>query len=229
MVPAREPDTEILLDTPPGLVRATVHVEHDRPTAVTIRNVPSFLHLRDQAVDVPGYGQLVLDIAYGGNWFGILSQDQLKIPVEKANLRALLTAADQVRSALQGAGIVGFDPISGASQPVDHIEIYAHREVAEGVGARTLTLCPGMAYDRSPCGTGTSAKLAVLHARGRLAVGQRFFNQSIVGTEFVGTVLEETEVDGRPAVVPQVKGSAYITGFQQFVFDPDDPLVYGFR
>ena len=90
-----------------------------------------------------------------------------------------------------------------------------------------MTLCPGTAYDRSPCGTGTSAKLAVMHARGKLATGEEFHNQSITGTEFVGTEIGETTVDGRPAVIPQVRGSAYITGFQQFVFDRDDPLAYG--
>ena len=229
MVEVQEPETRIVFDTPPGRVEAVVHIEEGRPVAVTIQNVPAFLHLRDQKIEVPGLGAFVLDVAYGGNWFGILSQEQVGIPVVMENLRELLSIADRVRDAIRDSGIEGFDPQNGAPEPIDHIEVYAPRSVDTGVGARTLTLCPGTAYDRSPCGTGTSAKLAVLHARGKLSVGEPFFNQSIVGTEFVGTVVDETEVGGRPAVVPQVRGSAYITGFQQFVFDPDDPLVHGFK
>lgn len=229
MVQAKEPTTRIVLDTPPGLVEAHVHVENGKPTAVTMRNVASFLHEKDLRVNVPGHGDVTLDIAYGGNWFGILSHDQVDIPLDMYNLQPLLQFADRVRTAVAVAGVNGFDPPTGTPQPVDHIEIFKPREVDDGIGAQTLTLCPGMEYDRSPCGTGTSAKLAVLHARGKLAVGDTFRNQSITGTEFVGRVVETATTDGRDVVIPEVRGSAYITGFQQFVFDPDDPLAFGMR
>lgn len=228
-VEAVAPETRIMLDTPPGQVEALVEVENGLPTAVRVRNVPSFLHQRDLVVEVPGHGPVTLDVSYGGNWFGILDAGQVGLAVEMQNLRALLDFADRVRSALAAAGIAGFDPQTGMEQPIDHIEIYTERSVPDGVGARTLTLCPGMAYDRSPCGTGTSAKLASLHARGKLGVGEAFHNRSIVGTDFVGTVLEAADLDGRPSVLPQVRGSAYITGFQKFVFDEDDSLAYGLR
>jgi proline racemase len=140
-----------------------------------------------------------------------------------------LVFADRVRSALAAAGITGFDPQTGMQQPIDHIEVCSERAVPDGVGALTMTLCPGMSYDRSPCGTGTSAKLATLHARGKLAVGEALHNRSIAGTDFVGTVLDAVERDGRATVLPQVRGSAYITGFQRFVFDAADPLAYGMR
>lgn len=227
VVEAVEPTTRVVLDTPVGQVEALVHVENGEPVSVSVRNVASFLHARDVTVMVPDHGEVTLDIAYGGNWFGIVPQSQVGIEVEMANLRELMDFAVRVREALLADGHHGFDPETDASQTIDHIEIYSPRDVPTGVGARTLTLCPGMSYDRSPCGTGTSAKLAAMHARGILGVGDEFHNQSICGTDFVGTVLEATEVDGRASVVPQVRGSAYITGFQRFVFDQADPLVSG--
>ena len=143
------------------------------------------------------------------------------------NLRPLLDRAVAIREALIAAGHKGFDPETGADHVIDHIEIYRPRPVPSGVGARTLTLCPGFSYDRSPCGTGTSAKLAAMHARGQIQVGQEFHNQSICETDFVGVVLDTATVDGRAAVLPQVRGSAWITGMQKFVFDSDDPVAYG--
>ena len=224
-----EPVTRVVLDTPVGQVEALVHIEDGEPTAVSVRNVPSFLQVRDLKVMVPGHGEVTLDVSYGGNWFGIIPQSQVGIDVEMVNLRELMDFAVRVRAALIDAGHHGFDPDTGDPETIDHIEIYSSREVASGVGARTLTLCPGMSYDRSPCGTGTSAKLAAMHARGDLAVGEEFHNQSICGTDFVGTVLETKDVNGRPCVLPQVRGSAYITGFQRFVFDAADPLAFGMR
>ncbi|MCB9868999.1 MAG: proline racemase family protein [Planctomycetes bacterium] len=226
-VAATEPETRVVLDTPAGPVTARVVVRSGRPVAVKIRNVPSFLHKADFAVEVPGRGRITVDIAYGGNWFAIIREDQAGLTVEPQHRNELLQFADRVRTALLDAGEQGFHPTTAEPQVIDHIEIYAPRQVPEGVGARTLTLCPGMSYDRSPCGTGTSAKLAVMHARGQLAVGEQFHNQSICGTEFIGTVLEQVDVAGRQAVIPQVQGSAFITGFQQFVFDPLDPLAFG--
>lgn len=222
-----EPVTRVVLDTPVGQVEALVHIEEGEPVAVSVRNVASFLHARDVTVMVPGHGEVTLDVSYGGNWFGIVSHAQVGIEVELSNLRELMDFAVRVREALAAAGHHGFDPATGEDQVIDHIEIYTPREVPSGVGARTLTLCPGMSYDRSPCGTGTSAKLAAMHARGTLAVGDEFHNQSICGTDFIGTVLEARDVDGRASILPQVRGSAYITGFQRFVFDSTDPLAFG--
>lgn len=228
-IEAREPETKVVLDTPAGLIEATAHIEDGRPVAVTMQNIPSFLYRKDVPVEVPGIGELLVDIAYGGNWFGMVPQEAVGIPIEMANLRQLMDVATHVRAALAEAGVQGFDPQTGATSVVDHIEIIGSRDVADGLGATTLTLCPGTAYDRSPCGTGTSAKLAAMHARGKLTVGQRLHNRSITGTEFVGTVVRETAVGEHPAVIPQVRGSAYVTGYQRFVFDANDPLVHGVR
>jgi proline racemase len=228
-IEAQEPETRVVLDTPAGLVEATAHIEGGRPVAVTMQNVPSFLYRKDVRVEVPDLGELLVDISYGGNWFGMVAQESVGIPIEMANLRVLMGIATHVRDALKDAGVEGFDPQTGEAQNVDHIEIIGSRDVPDGLGARTLTLCPGTAYDRSPCGTGTSAKLAALHARGKIAVGEELRNQSITGTEFIGRVVGETTVGDYAAVIPQVRGSAYITGHQRFVFDPHDPLVHGLR
>jgi proline racemase len=226
-IEVHEPETKVVLDTPAGLIEATAHIEGGRPVAVTMQNIPSFLYRKDVSVEVPGVGELLVDISYGGNWFGLVPQESVGIPLEMANLRRLMDVATCVRTALDEAGVHGFDPQTGEAHLVDHIEIIGSREVPDGLGARTLTLCPGTAYDRSPCGTGTSAKLAAMHARGKLAMGQELHNQSITGTEFIGQVVGETTVGEHAAVIPQVRGAAYVTGYQRFVFDPHDPLVHG--
>jgi len=226
MVPVEEPVTTVVLDTPAGVVACRVRVEKGRARSVRLRNVPSFLAERDVQVDVPGLGPLAVDVAYGGNWFAIVPEDRVGVAIDASRLPALVDVAVAIRGALAAQGVVGKDPRSGEAGEIDHVEIYAHREARGGRGVRTFTLCPGRAYDRSPCGTGTSAKLATLFARGELGVGEVFSNQSVLGTEFVGQVVEEVRVGDKVGVVPEIEGSAYITGVTQFVL-PEDPLVHG--
>ena len=226
-IPVVEPETKVVLDTPVGLVHATAHVEDGRPVAVTMRNVVSFLFKRDVEVSLAGVGTLHVDLAYGGNWFGMVPQEEIGLAIEMGNLHELMSIATRVRNALIEQGVRGFDPETGEEQIVDHIEIIGTRQVESGLGARTLTLCPGTAYDRSPCGTGTSAKLAALHARGKIRIGENLYNQSVTGTEFIGTVLAEAAVGDHQGIVPQVRGSAFLTGEQRFRFDPHDPLRFG--
>ncbi len=224
LVASTEPSTELWLDTPAGLVRAEVAVEAGRPVSVRLRNVPSFALHSDLEVPVEGVGRVRVDVAYGGNWFAILPETELGVKVEFAALPDLMRKAMDVRAALEGQGHFGFDPATGERQPIDHIEIY--RQLPSG-HTRTLTLCPGAAYDRSPCGTGTSAKLAALFAHGKLKVGERFVNESVIGTAFDARIVEEVDAYGRRCVVPEITGSAFLTGFPQFVLDPHDPLRFG--
>ena len=219
-IPVREPETPFVLDTPAGVVQARVRVASGRPHSVVLQNVPSFVHALDVIVPVEGRGKVRADIAYGGNWFAFVDDEQLGIEVVPANLEPLMQAALAIRAGLAAAGIRGRDPRTSVDAPIDHVKIGRHR---------ALTLCPGRAYDRSPCGTGTSAKLAVLHARGKLGVGVDFVYESILGTRFVARILGTTEVAGRAAVLPQIEGRAFVTGLQQFVLDADDPLRHGFR
>lgn len=226
-VPVEEPVTNVILDTPPGRVEAAVHVEDGCPRSVVLRNVASYVHQLDVAISVPGHGKVLLDIAWGGNWFAFVHQDELGVRVEPSRLAELLDVARVVRAALADQGIVGVHPDTGETGAIDHVKIFSEEASEQAVAARALTLCPGASWDRSPCGTGTSAKLAILHARGKLSPGEEFCSRSIIGTEFRGTILAETEVGGRLAVIPQIEGSAWVTGKSQFVIEADDPLRGG--
>lgn len=226
MVPAVEPVTTIRLDTTVGLVECKVKVEAGRPKSVTITNVPSFLYRQRVVVPVHGFGKIAADIAYGGNWFAFVEADQLGLMVEKAHLPVLMQAATAIRESMVREGIRGIHPDVGEEEIVDHIKLFVPLD-GERPGARSLTLCPGTAYDRSPCGTGTSAKLAVLHAKGELGVDQWFDSDSVLGTRFQARVLETTKVGEHDAVVPEITGSAWITSMSTFVIDPDDPCRYG--
>ena len=137
-----------------------------------------------------------------------------------------MQAATAVREALVREGVRGVHPERGDEEIVDHVKLFAPLD-DEPPGARALTLCPGRAWDRSPCGTGTSAKAAVLHAKGELAKGAWFQSESEIGTRFRARVVDEVTVGSRPAVVTEVEGAAWITGLPTFVIDPDDPCAHG--
>lgn len=226
LVPAVEPVTELTLDTVVGLVKCRVAVEGGKPKSVTITNVPSFLYRQRLLVDVHGFGKVAADIAYGGNWFAFVEADQLGLMVEKAHLPVLMQAATAIREALVRDGVRGVHPDRGEEEIIDHIKLFVAID-GEHHGARALTLCPGSAYDRSPCGTGTSAKLAVLHAKGELQLHERFDSESVLGTRFEGRIVAETKVGEFAAIVPEITGSAWITSFANFVIDPDDPCRHG--
>jgi proline racemase len=212
LVAAREPETTVRLDTPAGLVSARVRVQGGRPRSVALRNVPAYATELDRIVPVEGLGKLRCDVAWGGNWFAFVSEQDARVEVARENLDQLMDTAFRIRRALHAQG----------STEIDHVKIYKTRGPRS---TQALTLCPGRAYDRSPCGTGTSAKLAVLHARGELGVGEELESLSILGTRFQARILETTKLpDGRDAVVPEIEGRAFVTGLCQFVFDPDDPL-----
>lgn len=220
VVAAQEPQTGIRLDTPVGLVEARVRVEDGQVRSVALRNVPSFVERLDAVVPVEGFGKVKADVAYGGNWFAFVEAASLGLGVVRSELDRLMDAAMRIRDALAEHGIRG-----RGGAVVDHVKLWEPCREAGPHGARALTLCPGRAWDRSPCGTGTSAKLAVLHARGELRVGEEIDYRSILDTRFRARILEETQVDGTPAVVPEIEGSAWITAYAQLVLDPRDPLT----
>jgi proline racemase len=226
MVELTEPETVVRLDTPAGLVIARVTVEGGRATAVTLRNVPSFLHEQDARVDVPALGSVAYDLAFGGNFYAL---------VEAASI-GLAPVPDQAQ-ALIDAGLAIMEAINDVRRPVHpederisgcrHVVLHAPGD--DGADARAATaIHPGW-LDRSPCGTGTSARLAQLHARGELAVGDAFVNESVIGTRFTGRIAAETAVGSRPAIIPEITGRAWITGIGQYLLDPSDPFPAGFR
>jgi proline racemase len=222
MVEVREPETIVRLDTPAGLVEARVEVADGHAQAVTIRNVPSFLHARDQVAEVQGLGAVRYDMAFGGNFYAIVEAASVGLEVEPSRAQALIDAGARIRAAIPAPVHPVDERISGCRHVV------FHAPGRDGAHARNATaIHPGW-LDRSPCGTGTCARMATLHARGELALGEEFVNESIIGTRFVGRLVDETAVGGVPAVVPEVTGRAWITAMGQYLLDERDPFPAGF-
>jgi proline racemase len=226
MVAVTEPETVVALDTPAGLVQVRVDVREGRARSVTLRNVPAFLAARDREVDVEGWGTIPYDMAFGGNFYAIVDAATAGVDVDPAQADRLIACGADIMAAI--------DAVDRPVHPADpriagchHVVLHAPGR--DGAHARAATsIHPGW-LDRSPCGTGTSARLAQLHARGALAVGEAFVSESVLGTRFTGRVVEETEVAGLPAIVPEITGRAWITGMGQYLLDPEDPFPAGFR
>ncbi len=197
-----------VIETPVGSIEA----ELDPTGNVTITNVPSYRFAKDVVVDVDGFGTVKGDIAWGGNWFFLIGEHSLKL--ELPNLGHLTAFSARVRSALAENKVTGKD---GAE--IDHVELFSPTPNAD---SRNFVLCPGIEYDRSPCGTGTSAKLACLYADGKLAEGEVWRQESITGSIFEGQVRVEGE-----KIIPVIRGSAYITAELDLILDPQDPLRFG--
>jgi 4-hydroxyproline epimerase len=201
------------LETPVGTVQATLH--EDR--SVTVENVPSYRYRAGVQVDVPGYGLFTGDIAWGGNWFFLVADPPCGLV--PANRHELVTAAVAIREALDANGITGAD---GAM--IDHIEFFSAPEDKTN-SSRNFVLCPGASFDRSPCGTGTSAKMACLYDDGKLAPGATWKQEGILGTVFQGSIREGS--DGQ--VNPSIRGRAWISGESKLVFDAEDPFSWGIK
>jgi len=198
------------LETPVGVVTVRFHGGSE----VTFENVPSHRRLKDVILDVEGHGSVMGDVAWGGNWF-FLSRDH-RYPLDLGHVDRLTDYAWRIRETLKRQGITGDD-----GQEIDHVDLFGppRNPTAQ---SRNFVLCPGKAYDRSPCGTGTSAKLACLHADGELRDGDVWRQESIVGSIFDGTIRVE---DGR--VVPIITGSAYVCAETTLMLDPTDPFQFG--
>ena len=198
-------------DTPVGTVSAVL----DEDGSVTIENIPASLHARDVVVDVPGHGRVVGDVAWGGNWF-FITQAQ-NVPVVLSHLDELGAFTLAIQKAITARGITGAN-----GGEIDHIEICAPPLRADA-DSRNYVRCSGGEYDRSPCGTGTSAKLASLHARGELAFGEEWRQEGIAGGVFTAWLTEGEN----GVLVPHVRGTAFVTGETTLHFDPRDPLRFG--
>ncbi|HET8680806.1 MAG TPA: proline racemase family protein [Micromonosporaceae bacterium] len=226
MVPATPPVATVRLDTPAGLVVAEVAVREDgAATGVTIRNVPAFPVALDAVVDVPGLGPVRHDIAYGGNFYAIVELVELGLPYDRSAGPRLLAAALSIMDAInrEAAPVHPQDPqITG----VHHVYLAAPGSDAKH-SRHAMAIHPGW-FDRSPCGTGTSARMAQLWARGELGLDADFVNESFIGTRFVGRLVGEASVGGRRAVLPTVTGRAWLTGTAQYLLDPEDPFPAGF-
>jgi 4-hydroxyproline epimerase len=200
------------IETPVGTVSAVLHDGGE----VTVNNVASYRSQANIAVNVPGYGEVRGDVAWGGNWFFLVRNHAMELTLQ--DIDQLTAFAWAIRHALRDQGIAGAD-----GQEIDHVELFGPSQIP-GVDSKNFVLCPGKAYDRSPCGTGTSAKLACLYADGKIREGQTWRQESIVGSVFEGSVKLR---DGR--VYPGIKGSAFVNAEAELVLDPRDPLCMGIR
>ncbi|NWB51171.1 4-hydroxyproline epimerase [Pseudomonas gingeri] len=198
------------IETPVGTVQATLHEDH----SVSVRNVPAYRYQKALALEVPGIGQVIGDIAWGGNWFFLIAEHGLDIAGD--NLEALTAYTFAVQQALEAQGIRGED-----GGLIDHIELFADDEHAD---SRNFVLCPGKAYDRSPCGTGTSAKLACLAADDKLQPGQIWRQASVISSEFEGSYEHQGE-----RIVPTIRGRAFISAEASLIIEQDDPFAWGIR
>ena len=198
------------IETPVGIVGAHLHESGE----VTVNNVASYRTAKGVRVEVEGYGSMTGDVAWGGNWFFLVSDHGLKVDLQ--NIEQLTDCTWKIRQGLVRQGITGEQ-----GGEIDHIELFGEPENGSA-DSKNFVLCPGKAYDRSPCGTGTSAKLACLYADGKLRQGQIWRQQSIVGSTFEGTV---KIVDGK--IYPSIRGSAYVNAEATLIFDEADPFCYG--
>ncbi|MCV9945148.1 proline racemase family protein [Rhizobium sp. BT-175] len=223
-VPMSEPETVVRLDTPAGLIVARAICREGRCLSVSLDNVPSFAEALDREVETPKWGRIKIDVAFGGVYYALVDVDQLGLDITPPNARLLAEAGIELKSLLADQISVAHPVLHG----VDEIAYVMFRgQEPDGAVRTCTTLQPGR-VDRSPCGTGSSANLAALHARGEVSVGDRRTSRSIIGGEFLAEAIGESEVGGRRAVLPRITGRAYVYGREQLRLSDDDPFTAGF-
>ncbi len=238
MIPMKEPVTEFTLEAPAGLVRIRAEVENSKCKRVTFQNVPAFATHLDAKVEVPHLGTVTVDVAFGGMFYVIADAEALGLHLTPDEGRDIVRIGEMIKAATreqlpvvhpENPGISGVT-IAQLSGPPSRPD--AHRKNAVIVSTGTLDWDRPESWtgiiDRSPCGTGTCAKMATLHARGKLGLNQDFNHEGILGTIFTGRLISETRVGQYPAVIPTLSGQAWITGITQYVLDPTDPFPEGY-
>jgi proline racemase len=224
LVKVTEPETTIRLDTPAGLVVARVQVHDGVPKSVSLTNVASYVDALDQVVDVPGVGEVTYDMAFGGNFYAIVDADALGLTIAPQHAPELMRTGMAIMAAIDKAR----PPVHATDPSIRGCHHVALTRLESKLVARhAMVIHPGW-FDRSPCGTGTSARLAQLITRGLVDDEEVFTNISLIGTQFTARVLERTQVGDRNAIVPEITGRAWITGTAEYVLDPDDPFPHGF-
>ena len=238
MLPMVEPVTELTLEAPAGLIRVRAECTGGKVRAVTFRNVPAFAAHLDAVIEVPTLGTLTVDVAYGGMFYVIADAEPLGFRLTPDEGRDIVRVSEMIKAAAADQL-----PVTHPEQPafsgITIAELAGPPHVPANDGRNVVTVSTGKldwdkpstwtgVIDRSPCGTGTCARMAVLHARGQLALDEDFRHEGILGTVFTGRLVEETTVGDRPAVVPTLTGEAWITGFASYVVDPEDPYPDGF-
>ncbi|MDQ1513594.1 MAG: proline racemase [Microbacteriaceae bacterium] len=225
MVEVVEPVTTIRLDTPAGKVVASVAVSDGHADSVTIENVPSYPERLDAVIDVPGYGEVPYSLAFGGNFYAMVDLDAVGLPFDRAFQRPILDAGLAIMREINASAAPRHPEIAGVDH-CHHVEFIAPGSTARH-SRHAMAIFPGW-FDRSPCGTGTSARMAELWGRGELPLETDFVNESFLGTRFIGRLVGETTLAGIPSVVPAITGRAWVTGRADYLLDPADPFPSGF-
>jgi trans-L-3-hydroxyproline dehydratase len=226
MVEMREPETVVRLEAPGGVVEARAVCRDGRCESVEFTNVPCFVEHLDAALEVEGLGMLSVDVAYGGMWYAIADAQALGFAIEPHEARDLSLAGERIRAAAREQ----LSCVHPENPEISGVSIVQIAEPWQGVGKVTknaVVVSPGR-LDRSATGTGLSARLAVLYARGEMRVGDSMTHASAIGSTFDGRIVEEARVGDRSAIVPAIRGSAWITGIWQVFVDPDDPFPEGY-
>ena len=227
MVSMQEPVTRFKLDMPGGVIEISAECEGGKCRSITFRNAPAFAAVLDGALEVKGHGVIPLDIAYGGLFFGIVDAKALGFEIRPDEARDLAILGQKIRSAAREQ----FDVVHPDFPNVRGVSLVQFAMPFEGRGKVTRNTCivpPGRS-DRSPTGTGTSARMAVLQARGLMGVGDELIHSSIIGSRFIGKILEVNRVGERTTIIPQISGRAWITGQHIYMVDPEDPWQTGYR
>lgn len=229
IIPMQEPVTHLVLEAPAGLVKVSAECRDGKCVNVTFDNVAGFAFALDREIEVPGLGRVTVDVGYGGMIYAIVDAASLGFRLELKEAAHLVEVGERIKAAA-AEQIPSVHPENPEIHTINQT-LFAgplERDDQGLVSKNTVIVSPGR-HDRSPCGTGTCARMAVLHAKGLLQVGERFLHRSLIGTEFIGRLRGTTELAGLPAVLPTITGPGWITAFHQYVLDPTDPFPDGFR
>lgn len=225
ILPMTEPITEVSLDTAAGLISAKAVIKNNKVQSVSFKNVPSFLY-DSKLLEVGEYGRVRIDVAYGGNSYAIVDADHFNLELVPSNLSKIIEVANLVGDVARRE--IGFcHPEKSFLNEISHVQFYSSPTNDEADFKNTVIFLPG-SVDRSPCGTGTSARIAALYSYGSLGLNKEFVHESIIGTMFKARILEEVSVGGLKGGIPEITGTAHLTGMHKFVVDPEDSLASGF-
>ncbi|HWA45397.1 MAG TPA: proline racemase family protein [Hypericibacter adhaerens] len=229
ILPMTEPVTRITLEAPGGLVRVEAACRNGKCESVTFTNLPSFVFALDCPVEVEGLGTVMVDVAYGGMIYAMTDAGKLGFRLDPSEARDLVDTGEKIKRAA-AKQVPAVHPENPEIHTINQT-LWAGplQEIGGQKTARNAVIVSPGRIDRSPCGTGTCARLAIMHARGQIKAGERFIHKSIIDTTFIGAVLSTTQLGGKPAVTCSITGRAWITAFHQYVLDPSDPLPTGYR
>ena len=229
IVPMKEPETVVRVDTPAGLVEVVAECRDGKCKRVSFRNIASFVMHRDKTIEVPSVGSLRVDVAYGGMIYCLVESQDVGVGLSRDEARDLVELGERIKAAA-AEQLPSIHPENPAIHTVNQTEFIGPVKMVDGVktSKNAVIVSPGR-IDRCPCGTGTSARMALLHERGELGIGEAFRHTSIIDTEFDCHIVETTSVGNLPAVIPVVSGRAWLTGISHYGVDPEDPFPRGYR